>query len=190
MECSVVVCDAQAVMSAVAVPIGAEHIRVDVAYCEPHWPEYQEKFRSFGSINLVDITPINANRKPWMNDHIAEIDARWQRATPGPWKAAEQTHDEWVGIQDDFSALGSMVKPADADAVAHAHADIAYLLDALRHMIESWQTAENAIDAIVRVERRLEEMECVGPDTNPRHRQACPGCRRVDEIRAAIKGDG
>lgn len=123
-----------------------------------------------------------------MNDRIAEIDARWQNATPGPWRAAEQTHGLWVGIQDNFSALGSMVGPSDADAVAHAREDVPYLLDALRHMFDSFKTGEYAIDALDRVERRLEEMEC-GPEEGP-HRKMCPGCRRVDEIRAAIKGDG
>jgi hypothetical protein len=72
--------------------------------------------------------------------------------------------------------------------------DIAYLLDALRHMTESWQTAQDAIEenqhlsaAILRVEQRLEEMEC-GPEEGP-HRRMCPGCRRVDEIRAALEGE-
>lgn len=192
MQCTVVVCDEQAVVSAVAVPAGSDSVRVDVAYCEQHWPEYQAKFKSFESIDLVDVALINTNRKPWMNDRIAEIDARWQWATPGPWKTAEQTHGEWVGIHDNFRALGSMVKPEDADAVAHAREDVAYLLDGIRHMTESWQTAEEAFKALDRVEKIAQAIEC---DPTARsgqiigHRPLCPGCSRADQIRAAIRGD-
>jgi hypothetical protein len=66
-----------------------------------------------------------------MSDRIDAIRARWKAATPGPWALDP-----------------SLWSHRDAAAVANAPDDIAYLLDAYRHMVESWQTLEEMADDI------------------------------------------
>lgn len=62
----------------------------------------------------------------------AAVRARVEVATDGPWRAAEQTHGEWFGIQSEWHALGTAYHPADAEFIAHARTDIPLLLAALR----------------------------------------------------------
>jgi hypothetical protein len=56
------------------------------------------------------------------------IRARADAATDGSWIAADQPHGEWFGIQDQWSALGSMVAQADAEFIAHARTDVPALV--------------------------------------------------------------
>lgn len=65
---------------------------------------------------------------------IEEIRERWEKTTPGPWKAAEQTHGEWIGIHDNYSALGTVFGPADADAITHAREDVPWMLAELQRL--------------------------------------------------------
>lgn len=48
-----------------------------------------------------------------------------------PWRAAEQTHGEWVGIQNAHLALGSFTAPADAELIVAARNELVPLLDRL-----------------------------------------------------------
>lgn len=58
-------------------------------------------------------------------DEIADIRARAEAATPGPWRDYHNPDWGWlvVGICAD-------VQPQDAEFIAHAREDIPYLLDA------------------------------------------------------------
>ena len=59
--------------------------------------------------------------------HLRELDAE---RSASPWRSAEQTHDDWTGIQDNYSALGSMLKRVDAEFIAAAANHMGALLDA------------------------------------------------------------
>lgn len=67
-------------------------------------------------------------------------------ATPGPWRAAEQTHGEWTGIQSQFAALGHMHGAADAAHIALWSPDVALLLvPILRAEAERERIREEAV---------------------------------------------
>lgn len=44
-----------------------------------------------------------------------KIQEHLDAAASMPWKAAEQTHGDWVGIQNNYIALASVVTPPDAN---------------------------------------------------------------------------
>lgn len=71
-----------------------------------------------------------------MTDRIEAIRARWEKATPLGWPWDDDT--VYLASQD----------PRKVHAIANAPEDIAYLLDAYRHMVESWQTIEEMADDI------------------------------------------
>jgi hypothetical protein len=65
-----------------------------------------------------------------VSDRLEEIRARLDAATPGPWEI-----EEWMTIHDVYAADGKSeptvathVRTLDADLIAHAPADIAWLL--------------------------------------------------------------
>ena len=66
-----------------------------------------------------------------MSDRIAEIRARLDAATPGPW----HKHDDEPWVTNSATppmriiATGLRGQPENADLIAHAPADIAWLLD-------------------------------------------------------------
>ena len=81
-----------------------------------------------------------------MSDRLAEIRARLDAATPGPWEntddwsvvtAVVRQRSKWL---PDYEMLVADVgQPVNADLIAHAPADIAWLLaenDAFREQIE------------------------------------------------------
>jgi chromosome segregation ATPase len=80
-----------------------------------------------------------------MTELSAEQIAEWERlaeeATEGPWRAAEQTHDEWTGIQDNYAALGSMVKHADAAFVVAAREAVPALIARLAEVLRERDAA-------------------------------------------------
>lgn len=49
-----------------------------------------------------------------------KIQAHLDVAATMPWRAAEQTHDEWVSIQNNYVAIGSMFSGSDAEFAALA----------------------------------------------------------------------
>ena len=74
---------------------------------------------------------------------IDEIRERLDKATPGPWKATYEAADDWVSITGqgfydgghwmtcpEVATCEGIVGP-DADLIANAPADLAWLLDAL-----------------------------------------------------------
>ena len=68
-----------------------------------------------------------------MPDRLQEIRARLDAATPGPWEVVCNTTSDVVGVLDgDYD---------DADLIAHAPADIAWLLeevDNLNTTLNEW----------------------------------------------------
>ena len=74
---------------------------------------------------------------PATDRRLAEIRARLQRATPGPWEASPEED----GVYADSSMVTSrprscsvargIEEPRDAELIAHAPADLAWLLDRL-----------------------------------------------------------
>lgn len=71
-----------------------------------------------------------------MPDRLAEIRARLDAATPGPWVYPE---DDLTRIQasDGVSVAVITRRIDDADLIAHAPADIAWLLDEVEQLRES-----------------------------------------------------
>lgn len=72
-----------------------------------------------------------------MTDRLQEIRARLDAATPGPWEVLEESFDYTSVRTSDYSGTyavvysdeGRPVHRPDADLIAHAPGDIAYLLD-------------------------------------------------------------
>lgn len=50
-----------------------------------------------------------------LNAAADKIQAHLDAAASRPWRAADQTHGDWVGIQNGYIALASVVAPHDAD---------------------------------------------------------------------------
>ena len=74
-----------------------------------------------------------------MPDRLNEIRARLDAATPGPWWTAEQrrpySNPIWSRSDDPVTTgetIGSIYLQPDADLIAHAPADIAWLLDEVK----------------------------------------------------------
>ena len=60
-----------------------------------------------------------------MNDRLQEIRARLDAATPGPW----YVRSGWVALNNlNYDVIPVGHNDADADLIAHAPADIAWLL--------------------------------------------------------------
>lgn len=79
-----------------------------------------------------------------MPDRLKEIRARLDAATPGPWDV-----DEWTTTADVFASgakseptVAHRVRMSDADFIAHAPADIAWLLDE----VERLRIARGSVD--------------------------------------------
>ncbi len=83
-----------------------------------------------------------------MPDRLAEIHARLDAATPGPWIANKRTHrngdygwvaEIWGSLNGGGGALPAVclaneVSGDDADLIAHAPADISWLLDEVERL--------------------------------------------------------
>lgn len=82
-----------------------------------------------------------------MPNRLQEIRARLDAATPGPWWTAEQrrpyNNPIWSRSDDPVTTgetIGNIYLQPDADLIAHAPADIAWLLgrvEALQYVVES-----------------------------------------------------
>lgn len=62
-----------------------------------------------------------------MTDRIAEIRARLDNATPGPWRTHGRDGDHVVSLADEY-VVTSAWTPADSALIAHAPDDLAWLL--------------------------------------------------------------
>lgn len=73
-----------------------------------------------------------------MTDRLAEIRARLNAATPGPWEWREWScGDEAITGPDNTGFVVNVDEAtphADADLIAHAPADIAWLLDEVERL--------------------------------------------------------
>ena len=77
-----------------------------------------------------------------MPDRIAEIRARLDAATPGPWLV----RNGWVDLNNlhgDVIPVGH--NDADADLIAHAPADIAWLLDEVERLRNTNLSVSNSL---------------------------------------------
>jgi len=80
-----------------------------------------------------------------MPDRLAEIRARLDAATPGPWTPEEtqRGHDIWwqpgEGMRD--GRVANVYVERDAHFIAHAPADIAWLLDEVERLREEMPDA-------------------------------------------------
>ncbi len=87
-----------------------------------------------------------------MSDRLAEIEARWKAATPGPWKASTYFDDyvDWY-----WNIEGPEPRnDADVAAIAAAPDDVSYLLAEVRRL-----RAETSARAW-----RSEDAPAYGPD--------------------------
>jgi hypothetical protein len=69
-----------------------------------------------------------------MSDRIAEIRARLDKATPGPWMHGVQQGFHWVDTRLDrrvVTIADDVLTDADAELITHAPGDIRWLLDAV-----------------------------------------------------------
>jgi hypothetical protein len=73
-------------------------------------------------------------------DCLAEIEVRWSKATHGPWYLSDETEQGFAILKSRISSMtmvfvrhGERSKD-DAEAIASAPADVAYLLALVRHL--------------------------------------------------------
>lgn len=77
-----------------------------------------------------------------MSDRLAEIRARLDAATPGPWHWGRNESESFCWIMRSHGAYGQYDHhadtrtPDDAHLIAHAPADIAWLLDRVQEQDE------------------------------------------------------
>lgn len=78
-----------------------------------------------------------------MADRLVEIIERWEKATPGPWRAEDHYVEGWRVVQQlDGGKVAGVAyvdsvwnQRANAEAIAQAPVDIGYLLDELRQYV-------------------------------------------------------
>lgn len=85
---------------------------------------------------------------------LAEMRAREQAATRGPWRAGKSGNNNVYGPDGDYDASGAVAAvfkgPANREFIAHAREDIPYLLDLVQQQAEAlqqiptWQPIETA----------------------------------------------
>jgi len=85
------------------------------------------------------------------DERIAEIRARVEAATPGPWEVDDKYSDQFVVCElDEYVAVSASTDAdigldgrADAEFIAHARQDIPDLLDERDMLIQRLATVEN-----------------------------------------------
>ena len=87
-----------------------------------------------------------------MADRFDEIHKRWRLTTPGPWTRARRLEARFA-VRARGEDVGVGLREADAEAVAAAPEDVAWLLDEVRHL--------RSINKRLRAQLGLEE-ETVG----------------------------
>jgi hypothetical protein len=128
-----------------------------------------------------------------MSDRLAEIRARLESATPGPWYVdgphpmcgeiwvctktpplAQPDGTPWHELASpEVVATGLDDAPGDADLIAHAPADLGYLLDALAAMTDRAERAE------ARVQNMADALEsAMSLVHSSRHHGGEAGCAR------------
>lgn len=64
-----------------------------------------------------------------MNNRIAEIKARLEKTTPGPWKVTYNEDLEWPKVYSEHRLICAYTNEMNAYFIAHAPEDIQYLLE-------------------------------------------------------------
>lgn len=95
---------------------------------------------------------------------LADIKARLDAATPGPWLADTEQHtiiveDTAATVVCAESGTPYGVVGADADLIAHAPDDLRYLLDRVREAERMLKTAWGAGEDIADVRNWLESLQ-------------------------------
>lgn len=68
-----------------------------------------------------------------MSDRLDAIRARLEAATPGPWERNDQ-HTKQHGIAGPLGLHATAWEDRDAEFIAHARADVAWLLDKVERL--------------------------------------------------------
>lgn len=122
-----------------------------------------------------------------MSDRIEEIRARWAKATPGPWEALPGVRGYWC-VQGPKETPNSAFPwfEGDAEAIAHAPEDIAYLLAELEAARASNESPNHRPAAIDRAVAKLREQARKVVAAAKRH----DGCDQYDMDESLIEYDG
>ena len=91
------------------------------------------------------------------DERIAEIRARVEAATPGPWEVDDKYSDQFVVCElDEYVAVSASTDAdigldgrADAEFIAHARQDVPDLLDERDVLIQRLATMENLASGIL-----------------------------------------
>ena len=70
-----------------------------------------------------------------INERLKEIEARLERATPGPWRAPDYHPHSGFGVTTEAGSwIGEQMSPTDADFIAAARKDVPEMLEALQRI--------------------------------------------------------
>jgi hypothetical protein len=91
-----------------------------------------------------------------MSDRLAEIEARWKAATPGPWKVevrGNTVKSHAIVAGDGWTNVCCGIRPAtgNATAIAYAQDDVAYLLAEVRRLREQAEQEHAAATEALRL---------------------------------------
>lgn len=161
-----------------------------VGDCPAHLMETYAELAELGIVDSADVLPMPVGPvpQPLPAERLAEIAARVQAATAGPWwtdTLAESDGSESIGVDagdDNWIVPCQDLDPADAEFIAHARADVPDLLvdnARLRAQVaallaERRSTNEALDDTVQELRARQASCSCPSADQPGPHQLGCP----------------